>query len=105
MPPSSWLFGAARISLGYPQTWLYKAFNNIRREPMWQLARHVGIHEDLISLWQRFLGGFGRRFQVHNPLGERMISNVGYPEGCPLSVAAMALLDWPLHVYMQQLAP
>ena len=82
-----------------------KAFNNIRREPMWQLARHLGVPDEILTPWSSFLANFGRRFQVHNQLGDRMTSNEGYPEGCPFSVAAMAMLDWSLHIYQHQMAP
>ena len=82
-----------------------KAFNAIRREPLFQLASHLGVESSIIRPWKSFLHGMGRRFQVHNQLGPRLISNIGYPEGCPLSVVAMALLDWGLHEYMRIYAP
>ena len=55
--------------------------------------------------WASFLSGLRRRFLDHNELGEARLSNVGFPEGDPLSTAAMALLDWSMHVYQSRFAP
>eukprot|EP00438_Fugacium_kawagutii_P036701 Skav200933 [mRNA] locus=scaffold2433:377025:382227:+ [translate_table: standard] len=42
-------------------------------------------------------------FQVNNHLSGATWSSVGFAEGDPLSVAAMALLDWSLHVYQDHM--
>ena len=82
-----------------------KAFNNIRRPQWFKLAQHLGLPERILKPWQRFLSSFTRRFQVHNHLSEPLKSDVGFAEGDPLSVPAMAILDWALHVYQSQYAP
>lgn len=82
-----------------------KAFNNIRRPQWFALARHVGLPERILKPWHRFLSSFTRRFQVHNHLSDPLTSNVGFAEGDPLSVPAMAVLDWALHVYQSHFAP
>ena len=84
---------------------MVKAFNSIQRPQWFMLARKVGLPERLLHPWHDFLASFTRRFQVHNHLSCALDSKVGFAEGDPISVAAMALLDWSLHVYMDQLAP
>eukprot|EP00438_Fugacium_kawagutii_P008486 Skav210938 [mRNA] locus=scaffold713:136269:139058:- [translate_table: standard] len=84
---------------------LRKAFNNIGRPQWFCLAEHIGIPGRILTPWKAFLQGFTRRFQVHNNLSEPIHSDVGFAEGDPLSVMAMAALDWSLHVYMDALAP
>lgn len=85
--------------------YLKKAFNNIQRPQWFRLAEWVGIPQWILRPWQDFLSRFTRRFQVHNNLSPPLHSDVGFAEGDPLSVMAMAVLDWGLHVYMDALAP
>eukprot|EP00438_Fugacium_kawagutii_P028105 Skav224950 [mRNA] locus=scaffold1186:12077:14866:- [translate_table: standard] len=84
---------------------LRKAFNNIGRPQWFCLAEHVGIPDRILRPWSKFLKDFTRRFMVHNNLSAPLHSNVGFAEGDPLSVMAMAVLDWSLHIYMEALAP
>eukprot|EP00435_Cladocopium_sp_Y103_P020522 s3739_g5.t1 len=84
---------------------LIKAFNNIHRPQWFMLARHVGLPMRILAPWEQFLSSFTRRFQVNNHLSATLTSDVGFAEGDPLSVLAMAVLDWALHVYQQNFAP
>lgn len=95
----------AHAGLSGLATDLKKAFNNIQRPQWFCLAEHVGIPLRLLQPWQQFLSGFTRRFQVNNNLSMPLLSDVGFAEGDPLSVLAMAVLDWSLHVYMDAMAP
>ena len=69
--------------LGGLSTDVVRAFNNIQRGPLFTLLEH--------------LSGFTRRFQVMHQLSKPYESNIGFPEGCPLSVVAMAAVDWTMH--------
>ena len=82
-----------------------KAFNTIRREPLFRVAKHIGVPETLLRPWHKFLHSLGRRFSILDQLSEPVFSNIGFPEGCPLPVAAMAVLDMNLHAYMHVFAP
>eukprot|EP00438_Fugacium_kawagutii_P003078 Skav215305 [mRNA] locus=scaffold3276:18327:27629:- [translate_table: standard] len=84
---------------------MVKAFNSIQRPQWFLLASHCGFPQRILKPWKNFLSNFNRRFQVNNHLSEPVWSSVGFAEGDPLSVAAMALLDWTLHVYQDQMAP
>eukprot|EP00435_Cladocopium_sp_Y103_P012254 s2578_g3.t1 len=82
-----------------------KAFNHIRRPQWFFLAEHLGLPDRILRPWAKFLESFTRRFQVHNHLSDPLLSDVGFAEGDPLSVPAMAILDWALHIYQSQYAP
>ena len=84
---------------------LVRAFNNIRRAPLFELAAHLGIPSRLTSPWKKFLSTFRRRFSVHGQLSDAYTSNTGIPEGCPLSVAAMAVLNWSMRAYLARFNP
>ena len=81
-----------------------KAFNFIGRDQLFFTALHLGLDSGFCSAWRRFLDGFTRRFSVHSELGSPIASRAGFPEGCPLSVSAMALLDFCLHIYQNRFA-
>ena len=84
---------------------IVRAFNNIRRVPLFELAAHLGVPSRLTSPWKKFLSTFRRRFSVHGQLSDAYTSNTGFPEGCPLSVAAMAVLNWSMHAYLARFNP
>ena len=79
-----------------------KAFNCIQRQPLFALASHLGAPPGLLQAWSSFLSNFTRRFLVMNCVGAPLLSDVGFPEGCALSVAAMAMLDGAMHIYQQK---
>ena len=79
---------------------IVKAFNCIQRQPLFALCDHLGFSQRLLAPWERFLTHFTRRFNVKNELSKPYSSNIGFPEGCSLSVLAMCTLDWCMHVYL-----
>ena len=84
---------------------LKRAFNNIRRKPLFEVAEFLGFPEDLLLPWRSFLSAFRRRFRIGTALSDPVTSNCGFTEGDPLSVVAMVLLDWMLHVFQAALHP
>ena len=84
---------------------LQKAFNHIGRDQVWMLASQVGLPNNLLRPWKAFLTNFERRFDINGCFGEAIRSNSGYPEGDPLSIVAMLLVDWCYHIYTTQYAP
>jgi hypothetical protein len=81
-----------------------KAFNCIQRKPLWFLADALGIPDGLLGPWQEFAAKFTRRFLVCNQVSDPVLSSQGFAEGCPLSVLAMALVDWGHQIYQHQYA-
>ena len=82
-----------------------KAFNCISRKPLWFLAEAVGIPNTLLHPWRSFVQKFTRRFVVCNEVSNAHLSTRGFAEGCPLSVLAMALVDWSYQLYQMHFAP
>ena len=109
----SWLTIQATVELAVQSgqclagmaTDLKKAFNNIQRPQWFCLGDRIGLPARILAPWKAFLNGFTRRFQVHGNLSDALDSNVGFAEGDPLSVLAMAALDWCLRIYQDALAP
>ena len=81
---------------------IQKAFENIPRRPIRTLAQHLGISPKIIGVWNYFLQHTERRFLVRNQIGEAVLSNSGFPEGCAMSCAAMGIVDITFHAYLQQ---
>lgn len=79
---------------------LQKAFNTIPRVPLWQCLMSLGCPDWLIRSWAAFTNQQVRRFKVRNSIGPGIQSDCGYPEGCGLSVCAMAVLDLLLDFWM-----
>lgn len=84
---------------------LVKAFNCIPREPIWIVLDLLGCPRWFIESWMSFVTVQTGRFRVRTSLRPSIASDVGFPEGCALSVAAMALIDHLLDCWMQPIHP
>eukprot|EP00435_Cladocopium_sp_Y103_P043937 s1625_g12.t1 len=79
---------------------LVKCFNTLPRKVLQDLASHIGIPWTVVGPWSKALQQMTRRFQVRGATGRPLLSTTGYPEGCALSVVAMAICNVGLEVYM-----
>ena len=77
-----------------------KAFEFLPRAPVLWLAQRIGISRKVIGLWDYFLTNMERRFHVAEQIGDPLLSNSGFPEGCGMSCVAMALVNVVFHLYM-----
>ena len=84
---------------------LQRAFNCIGRTQTFMIAEHLGLPAKLLNPWKKFLSSFTRRFEIRGTVGDPMASSSGFPEGCPLSIAAMLCVNWTFHVYMKVFSP
>lgn len=82
-----------------------KCFNNLPRTPIFALARLQGIPVKLCQAWHRALAGMIRMFQMEGAVGNPLTSTCGMPEGDPLSVCGMYLINLSLHSYLRVLRP
>ena len=82
-----------------------KAFESIPRDPLFAVAKHVGIPDPLIEAWRSFLTSFQRRFVIHEAVSEPISSTWGLPEGDSLSVVGMCLVDLCWDAYQRAFAP
>ena len=84
---------------------LSKAFNMIPREPVWLALDAMGVPHWFIRTWAAFVACQSRRFQIRSSVGPAMFSDVGYPEGCALSVCAMGIVDLLLDFWLRPVNP
>eukprot|EP00435_Cladocopium_sp_Y103_P066420 s304_g28.t1 len=84
---------------------LRRAFNHIGRRQIFYLGAHLGLPAPLLNAWRKFLGSFVRRFDLRGCVGAEIGSDSGFPEGDPLSIIAMLVVNWGYHVYMHQFVP
>lgn len=84
---------------------LVKAFNQIPREPLWIALATLGCPDWFVKTWASFVGCQSRRFRVRKSVGDALASDVGFPEGCALSVCAMGVLDFTLDRWLTALHP
>ena len=84
---------------------LVKAFNNLPREPIFQIGAHVGLPGELLTPWRGFVDGSVRHFLVRQAVSEGLESTCGFLEGCPLSPLAMVLVDLLYHRFLHEFRP
>ncbi len=80
---------------------LSKCFNNIPRIPVFVIAKRLGLPDCICIPWQRALLAMERRFCVNGAVSRAHTSSCGFPEGDPLSVVAMVLVNISLDRYMK----
>ena len=80
---------------------LSKCFNNIPRIPVFVIAKKLGLPDRICHPWQRALIAMERRFCVNGAVSQAHTSSCGFPEGDPLSVVAMVLINISLDRYMR----
>ncbi len=82
-----------------------KAFNCLPRVPVFLVARHLRLPTQLINTWHAAVSGVRRHFVVDGATGPPIASSTGFPEGDPLSVVAMFLLNIAYHQFMDASLP
>lgn len=75
---------------------IVKCFNCLPREPLIEIAIHIGISKKVIRPWIAALTSIQRRFQIRGGVGPSVMSICGFPEGDPLSIIAMAIANLTL---------
>ena len=84
---------------------LCKCFNTLPRVPVFWLAHRLGLPPHFVRAWHDAVAHMTRRFQVLGQTGPAMGSCCGFPEGDPLSVIAMYLINITMTVYLREHAP
>ena len=84
---------------------LVKAFNLIPREVIWMALATMKCPQWFIRSWASFVNGQVRRFKIQSSVGGAIPSDVGFPEGCALSICAMVLIDMLLDLWLAPIDP
>lgn len=73
---------------------LTRCFNTLPRHPLILALRKLGVPEVYIQAWSAMLSGMTRTLTISNSQGPLLSSTTGTPEGCGMSVAAMACITF-----------
>lgn len=76
-----------------------KCFNALPRVPIFSLARLLQLPKAFCDTWCQALTFMQRRFVVEGGVGQPLLTTNGYPEGDPLSVCAMFMVNLALHAF------
>ena len=74
-----------------------KCFNTLPRHVVYYCARHLGLPEFFTKSWMRNVSQIQRRFVVQGSCSPATWSTTGFPEGDPLSVLSMVLVNFAMH--------
>ena len=73
---------------------LTRCFNTLPRHPLVLAFKKLGIPQEYINAWKSMLGNMTRTLTISNCQGPLLHSTTGAPEGCGMSVAAMACITF-----------
>ena len=83
-----------------------KCYNTLPRAVVYAIGRHCGLPEVFMRSWHMAVAGITRHFIVGGACSFDIQSCTGYPEGDPLSVVSMVLINIAMHhIVEKQAAP
>ena len=82
-----------------------KCYNNLARPVVYACARHYGLPFHLVKAWHDAVDQVQRFFIVSGCCSSATPSCTGYPEGDPMSVVAMALINVAMHHIVSHATP
>ncbi len=74
---------------------VYKCFDQINRQLIYLLAEQAGMPKRILMAYSSYLENLEVRFQVGNAIGVPYHDRASIPQGCPYSMAMVALLTKP----------
>lgn len=84
---------------------IQKAFNHLPRPLVQALALHYGLPPQFVATWHAALHQLQRFFVIGGEATRAVSGETGYPEGDPLSVVAMLLINLGMHTWVTQRVP
>ena len=84
---------------------IVKCYNCLPRIPVFAIAKHMRLPATLLHAWFRSITGLERRFVITGGTGPAMRSTTGFPEGDPLSVCSMFLINLALFEWVARAEP
>lgn len=105
---SVWWQVAAKIEAAYHNgeclsgaiTDICKCFNTLPRPIVYALGRHLTIPSAFMTSWHQAVHNLERRFVIHGQTSAAIHGVTGYPEGDPLSVVSMTLINVYMHAFL-----
>lgn len=80
---------------------IVKCFNNLPRVPILTIAKRLKVSKQLIIPWFHAISQLQRRFVVTGSTGPICLGVTGFPEGDPLSVCSMYLVNIVMDQWIQ----
>eukprot|EP00435_Cladocopium_sp_Y103_P023468 s1705_g5.t1 len=84
---------------------IVKCYNCLPRIPVFCIAKRLRIPSNLLRTWYSAISGLERRFVITGGAGPGLRSTTGFPEGDPLSVTSMYMLNIALFHWVQRATP
>ncbi len=81
---------------------VYKCFDQINRQLIYLLAEKAGMPMRILNAYSSYLENMEVRFQVGGTIGTPYHDRASIPQGCPFSMAMVALLTRPWISLMRQ---
>ena len=73
---------------------LVRCFNTLPRFPLYQVLRKMGVPERYLVAWEGVLSRMTRTIALGRACSAPSSTSTGVPEGCGMSVVAMAAMSW-----------
>jgi len=73
---------------------LVRCFNTLPRKPLFEALIRMGVPVRYITAWNMILQDMTRVLSIGRSCSKPSISFTGVPEGCGMSVVAMAAISW-----------
>ena len=74
---------------------VFKCFEHVNRELIYLLAQRAGMPSRNLTAYKSYLEGMEIHFQVGKAIGVQHKDRASIPQGCPFSMAMVALLTKP----------
>lgn len=84
---------------------IVKCYNCLPRIPVFHMARQLRIPEQILKPWFSAITGLERRFTINGGTGPALRATTGFPEGDPLSVASMYIVNIGLFAWLHHATP
>ena len=82
-----------------------KCYNCLPRTPIFHIARQLRIPEQILRPWFSAITGLERRFVINGGTGPALRATTGFPEGDPLSVTSMYMVNIALFAWLHHATP
>ena len=74
---------------------VFKAFDQLSREAVFEVAKHAGLPVAFLSAWYRLMHAMTTRNCLGAAVGQAYGRPASVPQGCPLSMCWLALVMRP----------
>ena len=81
---------------------VYKCFDQLNKPLIFKLAKEAGMPDRVLQAYMKYINNIEVRFQIGRTIGKHHQDPASLPQGCPFSMAMVALLFKPWLSVMKQ---